>query len=130
MGENDDNYKFTNLTYPTLANIVKQGPLAMRQMLDSTGQSSIRVGSESTTQEASQIETQRTIMSSVRKKHKAAANLPQRGEIFYHKKRGTKVTIIQACADRSEISGDPIHIVSESVTGKRFRALNTNLVRL
>ena len=48
------------------------------------------------------------------------------GQTYRHKKRGTRVTIIQAEADVS-VSGDPLHLAVESRTGKFLKVLEKNL---
>lgn len=124
----EDNSKFSRLNYTTLASIVQQGPDTLRQVIAQAGHP--RIGGEITTNEGADRILQNREIQAQAKKKKEVSNEPKRGEIFYHKKRGTKVTIIQASVDVSEINREPIHLVSESKTGKKFRALSSNLSRL
>lgn len=47
------------------------------------------------------------------------------GQLFRHEKRGTTVAIIKK--DIAAASGQPMHLVVESRTGKKFKALQSNL---
>jgi len=53
----------------------------------------------------------------------------ERGMMFRHKVRGTKVCILTPQITVSK-NGEQIHLVVESRTGRKFKALNSNLEAL
>ena len=126
---NEDSHKFSNLNYTTLAGLIKQGPAALRATLDLSGAAGTLPFAIPTPADAGMGQSQQKIMRTINAKAEKK-DVPRRGEIYLHTKRGTKVTIIQACVDTSDVSHDMVHLVTESKTGKKFRALGKYLTRL
>lgn len=139
----EDRASFSRLSYTSLAGLLKKGPQALKSMLDMSGASSVRIGREATGAESSRISIPQLEAQAMERRRQAAAGTSveiyasqgnkrskkRRGEIFFHTKRASRVTIIHACVDVSA-SGEDIHDVRESGTGRSFRAIDKYLRRM
>ena len=112
MSEEGHSYK--DLKYTSLNSILEQGPVAVRRLIEKGGHTNIPLGDGTF-----EIKASSKMIPVLR---------AEKGMLFMHKKRGTKVTVIQPNVDVNS-KGEAVHIVIESRTGKEFRAFDTNLER-
>jgi hypothetical protein len=95
--------------------MLAQGPSAVMKLITSGGHDNVPL-------DAGKFE----IAAAKNAKQTVDSIKAERGHMYLHKVRQTKVCILKPGIDLSA-SGDVIHLVVESRSGKKFKALNRNL---
>ena len=100
---------FSGLGYTSLADLLQRGPTTVRAMAASAGHLDAPLDEKEFQVTKREVEIK-----------------AERGQLFLHTKREVKVTIIKPNVSISD-SGEKVHLVVESKTGKQFKALNCYL---